>query len=152
MTEPKQPNLFKDFGPVNLALTDFFFGEKMVKINTFVSKKGLGQEFAVCYEMDKTKLSDFLLEAEDCKNVLEANKDLQSNIFTNSGDIRNAKISLWDRLLRGEDGDIVSLKAQPLAIRNICLDLEMEVVSDNPEDPTKGVVNSIILNYYKSEK
>ena len=107
----KEKNVLEDFGPVTLALTDFFFDEKMVKINTFVSKEGGGREFPVCYQMNKEELPDFILQAEDWEMVLKLN-----DVPPWGGD---KQMSFYSRILYGENGDVVSLRFQPLVIKDI---------------------------------
>lgn len=140
LDKSKKKNVIEGVGPMNLVLTDFFFGEKAVKINALTSKDSDDREFKVCYEINKEELPDFLLEAENREATLKANDILNAGEY--------AKISLWDRLIIGKQGDVVSLRVQPLIIQNIYLDLKIDIVV-NPSDPNQQVANSTILNYYK---
>ena len=147
-TLEKKTNAVEQFIPLTLALTDFFFGEKMVKINTFTFAGGVDREFPFCYTMDKEELSDFIFQAEDWEKTLKMNEARGATEITPAGKMIDPNISsmpLWSRLIAGNSGDVVSLRTKPLIIKDIILETKIE------RDENSNAIITIV-NFYKTQE
>jgi hypothetical protein len=137
-------NKIEGFEAEVIEIVDIFIYSSIAKINTYVHIKDKEEPFPMCFNIEKKEIYDFILYAEDCRNVLAINNITNTfDIVTSKGIITgNKEYSLRDRILNPRDGDVISLIIQPLLIKIIILDWENTITNDNAMIIT-------LTNYYR---
>lgn len=129
----KKNKIILDLLVNKMELTDIFFYEIEAKINVYLHIKEKPEASPMCFIIkDKQEVNDLVLYADDLEHTLKINEPMNKlDIFTESGVLHNEKISLHDRIIMAQKGDIISFMTKSLIFTNIYLDWKIQIEDNN---------------------
>lgn len=129
----KKNKIISDLLVNKMKVTNIFFYETEAKINVYLHIKEKLEASPMCFVIkDKQEVRDLVLYADDLEHTLKINEPMNKlDIFTESGVLHNEKITLHDRIIMAQKGDIISFMTIPLIFTNIYLDWKIEIEDNN---------------------
>lgn len=129
----KKSKIISDLLVNKMELTDIFFYKTEAKINVYLHIKEKPEVSPMCFVIkDKQEVSDLVLYADDLEHTFKINEPMNKfDVFTESGVLHNEKITLHDRIIMAQKGDVISFMTKSLIFTNIYLDWKIQIEDNN---------------------